>query len=109
MSLPATSDSQLVTSTLRVSVVIPTHNPRMDYLARVIDALRQQTLACEQWEIVVVDNNSQLRLRVVGPKDSRSEAEPQIAPRQTARGVAEGNVRGWKSRKVASPAQSEHR
>jgi hypothetical protein len=41
-----------------VSVVIPTHNPREDYLTRVIDALRQQTLPCEQWELVVVDNAS---------------------------------------------------
>jgi glycosyltransferase involved in cell wall biosynthesis len=44
---------------LAVSVVIPTHNPRVDYLARVIDALRGQTLPCEQWELVVVDNCSQ--------------------------------------------------
>jgi hypothetical protein len=42
----------------RVSVVIPTHNPRMDYLARVLEALRVQTLPREHWEIVVVDNNS---------------------------------------------------
>jgi hypothetical protein len=41
-----------------VSVVIPTHNPRMDYLARVIDALRAQTLSPEQWELLVVDNAS---------------------------------------------------
>jgi hypothetical protein len=30
----------------------------MDYLARVIDALRQQTLPREQWELLVVDNAS---------------------------------------------------
>jgi glycosyltransferase involved in cell wall biosynthesis len=56
-----------------VSVVIPTHNPRMDYLARVIDALRVQTLTREQWEIVVVDNNSQPELRVAGPKDEKTK------------------------------------
>jgi glycosyltransferase involved in cell wall biosynthesis len=42
----------------RVSVVIPTHNPRADYLARVLDALRLQTLPREQWEIIVIDNAS---------------------------------------------------
>jgi len=41
-----------------VSVVIPTHNPRMDYLKRVLEALRQQTLEQSAWELVVVDNGS---------------------------------------------------
>jgi len=41
-----------------ISVVIPTHNPRMDYLARVLEALRGQTLDQSAWELVVVDNNS---------------------------------------------------
>ncbi|MFM8657970.1 MAG: glycosyltransferase [Chthoniobacterales bacterium] len=45
-----------------MSVVIPTHNPRSDYLARVIEALRQQTLPREQWELVVVDNGSRVPL-----------------------------------------------
>jgi glycosyltransferase involved in cell wall biosynthesis len=58
MSLPITSDSLPVTSTLRVSVVIPTHNPREDYLVRVINALREQTLPREQWELLIVDNGS---------------------------------------------------
>ena len=41
-----------------VSVVISTHNPRMDFLARVIEALKQQTLPREQWELLIVDNGS---------------------------------------------------
>ena len=49
----------------RVSVVVPTHNPRMDYLARVIDALRAQTLSPEQWELLVVDNGSKQPLAAV--------------------------------------------
>jgi hypothetical protein len=48
-----------------ISVVIPTHNPREDYLVRVLDALRQQTLPCEQWELVVVDNGSKQPLAAV--------------------------------------------
>jgi glycosyltransferase involved in cell wall biosynthesis len=47
----------------RVSVVIPTHNPRENYLARVLDALRTQTLPREQWELVVVDNGSRVPLK----------------------------------------------
>jgi glycosyltransferase involved in cell wall biosynthesis len=66
-----------VTSTLCVSVVIPTHNPRKEYLARVIEALRQQTLPREQWEIVVVDNGSRVPLKAgAGQQDNRS-AGPQ--------------------------------
>ncbi|WP_050030460.1 glycosyltransferase [Verrucomicrobium sp. BvORR034] len=41
-----------------ISIVICTHNPRASYLARTIDALRQQTLPTEQWELLVVDNAS---------------------------------------------------
>ncbi len=48
-----------------ISVVIPTHNPRMDYLARVIDALRGQTLSKDLWELVIVDNGSREALEGV--------------------------------------------
>ena len=41
-----------------LSVVIPTHNPRLDYLERVIQGLKAQTLERERWELVVVDNAS---------------------------------------------------
>jgi hypothetical protein len=41
-----------------ISIVICTHNPRASYLARTIEALRQQTLPAEQWELLVVDNAS---------------------------------------------------
>lgn len=54
----------------RVSVVIPTHNPRMDYLARVIDALRQQTLAKDLWELVIIDNGSREALAVASSQSS---------------------------------------
>ena len=77
MSLPVTSDSPPVTSTLRVSVVIPTHNPRADYLTRVIEALREQTLEQSAWELVVVDNGSRVPLKagaVKGGKVGRCES-----------------------------------
>ena len=56
-----------------ISVVIPTHNPRMDYLRRVLEALRAQTLPREQWEIIVVDNGSKQSLRAAGPRDQETK------------------------------------
>lgn len=44
--------------TTDLSVIIPVHNPRRDYLGRVLDALRGQSLPKERWELLVVDNRS---------------------------------------------------
>jgi glycosyltransferase involved in cell wall biosynthesis len=41
-----------------VSVVICSHNSRLDYLGRVLDALRAQTLPASAWELCLVDNAS---------------------------------------------------
>jgi glycosyltransferase involved in cell wall biosynthesis len=43
---------------LPLSVVLCTHNPRPDYLSRVLGSLRAQTLPPEQWEFLLVDNAS---------------------------------------------------
>jgi glycosyltransferase involved in cell wall biosynthesis len=40
------------------SVIICAHNPRPDYLARVLQALDKQTLPKEYWELLLVDNMS---------------------------------------------------
>ncbi|MEB3360453.1 MAG: glycosyltransferase [Synechococcales bacterium] len=45
-----------------LSVIICTHNPRLDYLTRVLEALQHQTLAMERWELLVIDNASSLPL-----------------------------------------------
>ncbi len=66
----------------RVSVVIPTHNPREDYLARVLDALRAQTLDQSAWELVVVDNNSKPAL--VGDRSQASGNRKDINSREKA-------------------------
>jgi glycosyltransferase involved in cell wall biosynthesis len=47
---------------LDASVIICTHNPRSDYLTRVLDGLRNQTLPLHKWELLIVDNASQLPL-----------------------------------------------
>lgn len=41
-----------------ISVVTCTHNPNPRYYQRVLDALRAQTLAGDQWEYLVIDNRS---------------------------------------------------
>jgi hypothetical protein len=47
---------------MQLSVIICTHNPRPDYLRRVLDALRAQTLPKEQWELLLIDNASNVPL-----------------------------------------------
>jgi glycosyltransferase involved in cell wall biosynthesis len=43
---------------MQLSVILCTHNPRADYLQRVLDALKAQTLSKEQWELLLIDNAS---------------------------------------------------
>src|ERR1700678_2127687 len=43
---------------MKLSVIIPTYDPRPDFLARVLSALRGQTLALADWELLVIDNAS---------------------------------------------------
>jgi hypothetical protein len=48
---------------ITTSVIICSHNPRDDFLTRVLDALRSQTLSRAQWELLLVDNASDDELR----------------------------------------------
>jgi glycosyltransferase involved in cell wall biosynthesis len=43
---------------LSVSVIICSHNPREDYLRRVLEALKAQTLPSKNWELLLIDNAS---------------------------------------------------
>jgi glycosyltransferase involved in cell wall biosynthesis len=45
-----------------VSVIICSHNPRENYLRRVQDALKAQTLPAKDWELLLVDNASETLL-----------------------------------------------
>lgn len=47
---------------LEISVIICTHNPRKDYLDRVLEALRGQSFPKERWELLLIDNKSDERL-----------------------------------------------
>ncbi|MBD2297301.1 glycosyltransferase [Nostoc sp. FACHB-190] len=42
----------------RISLIICTHNPRKDYLDRVINSLKIQTLPMTEWEFLLIDNAS---------------------------------------------------
>jgi glycosyltransferase involved in cell wall biosynthesis len=46
----------------QLSVILCAHNPRADYLNRVLQALRQQTLHYEEWELLLIDNASSQQL-----------------------------------------------
>jgi hypothetical protein len=48
---------------MNLSVIICTHNPREDYLRRVLEGLKAQTLPKEQWELLLIDNASAEPLR----------------------------------------------
>jgi glycosyltransferase involved in cell wall biosynthesis len=43
---------------IAISVIVCAHNPRRDYFRRVLEALREQTVSVDQWELLVVDNAS---------------------------------------------------
>jgi glycosyltransferase involved in cell wall biosynthesis len=46
-----------------ISVCLATYNPREDYLERTLEGVRKQTLPHEQWEFLLIDNNSQPPLK----------------------------------------------
>lgn len=47
---------------MKLSVIICTHNPREEYLQRTLEALCKQTLPKDQWELLLIDNASNLPL-----------------------------------------------
>jgi len=47
---------------MNLSVIICSHNPRTDYLQRVLEALRAQDLPMTEWELLLVDNASKKHL-----------------------------------------------
>jgi glycosyltransferase involved in cell wall biosynthesis len=82
---------QLASSMLDASVIICTHNPRSDYFARVLDALRHQTLALDKWELLIVDNASRLPLASSGDISWHPTARHVLEPEL---GVAYARRRG---------------
>jgi GT2 family glycosyltransferase len=79
---------------LPLSVIICTHNPRADYLARTLAGLRAQTLPLVEWELIVVDNASHEALAPdtagAGHLSGRVVPEPEVGlTAARLRGIAE--------------------
>lgn len=52
-------------SRLLVSVIICTHNPRVDFFVRTLASLKSQSLPKDCWELLVVDNDSSVSLKSI--------------------------------------------
>lgn len=47
---------------MKISVIICTYNPCQKFFVRVLDALRNQSMGKNDWELIIVDNNSNVRV-----------------------------------------------
>src|SRR5258708_7270231 len=64
-----------------ISVIICTHNPREDYMSCVLAALREQTFALNQWDLVV----GELQRRIRSPTGRMGAEVPWAALRLPVR------------------------
>lgn len=76
----------------KISVCLATYNPRQDYLEKALEGVRKQTLSQEQWEFLLIDNNSQPplqgRVSLIGLPRARIVVEP-------LQGLSHGRRRGF--------------
>jgi GT2 family glycosyltransferase len=78
-----------------VSVVVSTHN-RPERLARLLEALRVQTLTADRFEVVVVDNGSDPPIRfALGREQARGGLRLRRLRLETTAGPASGRNQGW--------------
>jgi GT2 family glycosyltransferase len=75
----------------RLSVVICTHNPRKDFLARTLASLRAQTLPVAEWELIVVDNASH---EAITPDTARAGHPAAKAVLESEVGLTAARLRG---------------
>jgi len=78
---------------MQLSIIICTYNPREDYLRRVLDALKAQTLPKEQLELLLIDNASKEPL--AGRWDLSWHPNPRII-REKEPGLTPARLRGVK-------------
>jgi glycosyltransferase involved in cell wall biosynthesis len=79
-----------------VSVVVSTYN-RPDRLARLLEALRAQTVTSDRFEVIVVDNGSGPETaRVLKDQMSRGGLELRTARHPVTLGPAAGRNAGWR-------------
>lgn len=74
-----------------LSVILCTHNPRADFLRRTLAALRQQTLALADWELLLIDNASSEPLEKAW--DLRWHPQARVV-REEALGLTPARLRG---------------
>lgn len=72
-----------VSASVRLTVIVPTHNPHPGRLQRTLAGLRAQTLPAAQWETLLIDNASQPALGLHGlgasiPGGTRIVVESQL-------------------------------
>lgn len=79
-------------SSLRLSVVVCTHNPRLDILRKTLDALASQTLPKSQWELLLIDNASEPALKT-DLLDANQRLSPRIV-REPRKGTIFARARG---------------
>ena len=82
-----------------VSVILCAHNPRADYLSRVLEALRAQKLPVDQWDLLLVDSASEkpLQSRIdlswhPGARHLREETPGLLPARMSGIGAAFGEL-----------------
>ena len=78
---------------LEISVIICTHNPRPNYMKRVLEALQSQTLQQGRWELLLVDNASAKALAGVWDLSWHSNARH---IREDELGLTRARLRGIK-------------
>jgi glycosyltransferase involved in cell wall biosynthesis len=76
-----------------ISVVVCTHNPRPNYLSRVLEALKAQTLPQEDWELLIVDNASKSAVSTLVDLGWHSNA---AIIRENELGLTQARLRGIK-------------
>lgn len=79
-----------------ISVVVCTHNPRLDYLERVLGSFKSQTYPLVKWELLIVDNKSEEpltdRLDLGWHPQARVVREEELGlTRARVRGIKESN------------------
>jgi glycosyltransferase involved in cell wall biosynthesis len=78
---------------MNVSVIISTHNPNIGRLHRTLEALAQQTLPSDEWEIILVDNASHPPLTIEVVDNGRRLVNMRII-RETRLGLTYGRLAG---------------
>lgn len=79
-----------------LSVVICSHNPRLAYFAKCLEALRSQTLPLSSWELVIVDNRSDTPL--AGCTDLAWHPDTRVVREETL-GLTPARLRGIRESK----------